>query len=93
MISRGARAAVPARFSMPIYEYECKKCGSTFEELVFGSETPVCPKCGSPDTDRLLSRCACRFGGAAGSDMPSAPAASGGGCAGCAGGNCSCCGH
>ena len=23
---------------MPIYEYSCKKCGHTFEELVFGDD-------------------------------------------------------
>ena len=79
---------------MPIYEYHCKACNSTFEELVFGDETPSCPKCKSMDTEKLISRCSCHFGGGMGSfDLPSAPAPSGGGCAGCSGGNCSSCGH
>jgi putative FmdB family regulatory protein len=36
---------------MPVYEYACKKCGHEFEELVFGDEKPVCPKCkaGAPE--------------------------------------------
>ena len=78
---------------MPIYEYHCKKCNATFEELVFGDETPSCPKCKSMETEKLISRCACHFGGSDGGsfDLPSAPA--GGGCAGCSGGNCSSCGH
>ena len=62
---------------MPIYEYHCKACNSTFEELVFGDETPSCPKCKSMETEKLISRCSCHFGG----------------CAGCSGGNCSTCGH
>ena len=79
---------------MPIYEYHCKACNSTFEELVFGDETPTCPKCKSVETEKLISRCSCHFGGGSGSfDLPSAPAPSGGGCAGCSGGNCSSCGH
>ena len=42
---------------MPIYEFECKKCGETFEILV-GFNEPLkqrCLKCGSKDTRRLLS--------------------------------------
>ena len=79
---------------MPIYEYHCKACNSTFEELVFGDETPSCPKCKSMDTEKLISRCSCHFGGGMGSfDLPTPPASSGGGCAGCSGGNCSTCGH
>ena len=30
---------------MPLYEYECRKCEHVFEELVFGDEPVVCPKC------------------------------------------------
>ena len=52
---------------MPIYEYHCKACNSTFEELVFGDETPSCPKCKSMDTEKLISRCSCHFGGGMGS--------------------------
>lgn len=79
---------------MPIYEYRCKKCGHTFEELVFGDELPSCPSCHTAETEKMLSRCCCHFGGASeGGELPSAPAPSGGGCAGCSGGNCASCGH
>ena len=34
---------------MPIYEYECEKCGHRFEQIQKFSDAPleVCPKCGS----------------------------------------------
>jgi putative FmdB family regulatory protein len=33
---------------MPIYEYECEKCGNRFEKIQKFSDPPVdaCPKCG-----------------------------------------------
>lgn len=79
---------------MPIYEYRCKACNYTFEDLVFGDEKPSCPKCHSTDTEKMISRCSCRLadGTPDSFDLPSAPA-SGGGCAGCSGGNCASCGH
>jgi putative FmdB family regulatory protein len=41
---------------MPIYEFECAKCGNRFEELVAsGAEPPACARCGSTETGRLLS--------------------------------------
>jgi len=40
---------------MPIYEYECKKCGAVFEALVLGKETPACEKCGSRSLKKLVS--------------------------------------
>ncbi|MBI5064237.1 MAG: zinc ribbon domain-containing protein, partial [Desulfatitalea sp.] len=42
---------------MPIYEYQCKKCGKEFEQLVFGKETPNCPECNSAKVCRLMSCC------------------------------------
>ena len=30
---------------MPIYGYDCNKCGHEFETLVRSSETPSCPSC------------------------------------------------
>ncbi|MEW6264598.1 MAG: zinc ribbon domain-containing protein [Thermodesulfobacteriota bacterium] len=41
---------------MPIYEYECTKCGQVFEELVRNSESRInCPKCGSGKAKKLIS--------------------------------------
>jgi putative FmdB family regulatory protein len=42
---------------MPIYEYRCKKCGSTFEEIIQGDrnrEIP-CPRCGNQSTEKIIS--------------------------------------
>jgi putative FmdB family regulatory protein len=41
---------------MPIYEFECEKCGARFEELVAaGIEAVACAECGSTHTRRLMS--------------------------------------
>jgi putative FmdB family regulatory protein len=41
---------------MPIYEFECEKCGARFEELVApGMEAVPCSACGAVRTRRLLS--------------------------------------
>ena len=42
---------------MPIYEYRCQRCNTTFEKLVFkGEETRVkCPDCGNKEVKKLLS--------------------------------------
>jgi putative FmdB family regulatory protein len=41
---------------MPIYEYECKKCGEAFEYLILPS-SPVaeCPSCKSKDLEKMIS--------------------------------------
>ena len=47
---------------MPIYEFQCKKCGNTFEYLMFPSDSEdiaVCPTCGENDTCRLMSSFSC----------------------------------
>ena len=77
---------------MPIYEYGCQKCGHEFEELVFGDDNPQCPECGSSDVQKLMSKC-CHTGGECCSYDAGASSSSSCGCAGCAGGNCSSCGH
>jgi putative FmdB family regulatory protein len=43
---------------MPIYEFECQKCGKEYEELVRAGydETPPCPKCNSKKIKRKISR-------------------------------------
>lgn len=42
---------------MPIFEYQCEGCGERFEEIVLGRDTSTieCPRCGSPETSRLMS--------------------------------------
>ncbi len=40
---------------MPIYGYDCNKCGREFQTLVRSSETPSCPSCESTDLTRQLS--------------------------------------
>ncbi|OHB80082.1 MAG: hypothetical protein A2W31_14670 [Planctomycetes bacterium RBG_16_64_10] len=40
---------------MPIYEYSCATCRTSFELLVRDSETPRCPDCGGTRLERLLS--------------------------------------
>lgn len=40
---------------MPLYEYQCKKCHSQFEELVRGDEKPACPECQSKAVEKQLS--------------------------------------
>jgi putative FmdB family regulatory protein len=46
---------------MPIYEYACKECGHEFEELIFSQKDEVaCPRCGSGNTEKLMSACAAK---------------------------------
>jgi len=60
---------------MPLYEYTCKDCGSTFEQLIAARDRDsgvVCPDCGSKHVQRLI--CAFAIGKAAtGSSSVSCP--------------------
>jgi putative FmdB family regulatory protein len=40
---------------MPIYEFECSKCGARFEELVPAGGTARCPRCRSSEVKRRFS--------------------------------------
>jgi putative FmdB family regulatory protein len=40
---------------VPLYEYECRSCKHTFEELVFGDEQVTCPECRGTKLERLIS--------------------------------------
>lgn len=44
---------------MPTYEYTCRNCSKIFDILYKTysghNEIPVCPKCGSDDTERMMS--------------------------------------
>ncbi len=43
---------------MPIYEYICESCGERVSLLIFpsGGDERKCPKCGSIDLRRIMSR-------------------------------------
>jgi len=44
---------------MPIYEYECRRCGERFEYLVLKSSIEAkCPSCQNTDLQQLISLCA-----------------------------------
>ncbi|MBO9326048.1 MAG: zinc ribbon domain-containing protein [Roseiflexus sp.] len=46
---------------MPIYEYLCPQCNGRFQKLVYGFRDPeglACPRCGSTDVRRAISRVA-----------------------------------
>jgi len=46
---------------MPIYEYQCHGCHRQFQSLIMGREDEknlFCPKCGSRNLKRLISRVA-----------------------------------
>ncbi len=73
---------------MPIYEYHCNSCNADFEKLVFGANPAVaCEKCGSPKTEKLLSR----FGMGRSSTSQASTPSSGSGCSGCSSSSCSGC--
>jgi putative FmdB family regulatory protein len=40
---------------MPIYDYECKSCGQSFEAFIRGAIKPMCEACGSGDVEKMLS--------------------------------------
>jgi putative FmdB family regulatory protein len=42
---------------MPIYEYQCKKCGHTFDHLArtLSDTAKACPKCGARNPEKLIS--------------------------------------
>lgn len=44
---------------MPIYEFRCAQCNDCFEVLVLARDEPLeprCPKCGSEEFERIMSR-------------------------------------
>jgi len=50
---------------MPIYEYECKKCGHHMEALQRMSDDPLkdCPECNAPELKKLISAAGFRLSG------------------------------
>ncbi len=53
---------------MPIYEYQCKKCNTCFEKLVFvgDDESVHCPKCGTGQVKKQMSSVSFMGGGIGG---------------------------
>jgi putative FmdB family regulatory protein len=49
---------------MPLYEYQCKKCGHRFEKIQKFSDKPIkkCPECGGP-VEQVISAPAVQFKG------------------------------
>lgn len=49
---------------MPLYEYQCKKCGHRFEKIQKFSDKPIkkCPECGGA-VEQLISPPAVQFKG------------------------------
>lgn len=46
---------------MPLYEYRCNQCNTSFEKIVSFSQAdrlPICPTCQSQNTQKKLSRIA-----------------------------------
>jgi putative FmdB family regulatory protein len=42
--------------AVPIYEYVCRDCAKSFEELTFEpASAPPCPSCQSAEVERVLS--------------------------------------
>jgi putative FmdB family regulatory protein len=65
---------------MPIYEYQCEKCGRILNFLVrsiANHQPPACPKCGHVKMERVLSRFAAIKGGKKSDAAAPAPAAAG----------------
>lgn len=50
---------------MPIYEYQCDKCGHKFEEMqrMSDDKLTVCPECGEAALRKLISAAAFRLKG------------------------------
>ena len=43
---------------MPIFEYQCTQCGTTFEQFTQRAkegQAPACPRCGAERAERVLS--------------------------------------
>jgi len=62
---------------MPIYEYQCRKCGEVFERFMKVSEkgdSLTCPYCGENKPEKILSG----FSSSKGSESSSSCGSSGG---------------
>jgi putative FmdB family regulatory protein len=73
---------------MPIYEYHCRRCGTTFDQRRPMSESTAGATCpaGHKGAGRVVSLFAARVQDGNGAETSSP----GGGCGGCAGSACAC---
>jgi len=76
---------------MPLHEYQCRACGSQFEELVRSGEDacpacPACPACGGTDVIKLISAASLCGIESGGEGFPSSMGGPSGGCGGGGGG-------
>jgi putative FmdB family regulatory protein len=62
---------------MPLFEFRCKTCDHTFEEIVRADQLPPCPACESNEVAKLISAFAVGHGGGRTRSF-SPPAATGG---------------
>ncbi|MEA1969560.1 MAG: zinc ribbon domain-containing protein [Thermodesulfobacteriota bacterium] len=78
---------------MPIYEFKCNSCKNSFETLILGQETGVCPSCQSTDLERLLSACGfkTKSPGQGDTGQTSSSSSFSSACSGCSATNCSTC--
>ncbi len=79
---------------MPIYEYQCTECHTTFEKLrpMSQADAPApCLQCGSSRTSRAISLFAAISKSSDGATR--AIGGTGGRCASCAGTSCGTCSH
>jgi len=75
---------------MPIYEYHCEDCDSSFETLVQPGHNEIqCPSCNGVKISREMSVFASRGGISAAKPHSETAMMRGGG--GCCGGSCGCC--
>ncbi|MCF7847561.1 MAG: zinc ribbon domain-containing protein [Kiritimatiellales bacterium] len=74
---------------MPIFEYQCQKCGAEFEKLVPNADTkPTCERCGAKDVERQLSTFSAMFAGSRALPCSDGACPTGQPSGGCAGGEC-----
>ena len=69
---------------MPLYEFDCSKCGTEFEELVMSSKPEamaevICPACGSHKVKKKVSAFAASVKGGSSATSADSCAPSGGG--------------
>jgi len=70
---------------MPIYEYQCSKCGAEFSHLHrrLNEAAPACPECGGAEVRRKFSSFSAKVSSGACPNVDSCPASGHQCCPGC----------